>query len=359
MASLNATLVSPSPTVSAFGGGNVTLVSPRPRFTGDLTVGFPTSVVLTSPRPAVTARSGHSAIITAPMPALTASGSVSAMLSANLTAPMPVLTASGRVAHQGNATLVAPSPTISSRGGHYAILTAPSPTMSASGGGGSVGNFAGRMPMPVLLSGGMPQNHGSAVLVAPMLRLVNNGSAILVSPSPRFTASGSAVSTISRVAYSFNIKPDNRPGWNGVVVVDAVRYPAYPLTKIVRAGDMNFGISSVGVQKITGSTDDGTAIPWSWMTTASDMGTPKKKTLVSAYIGGEVPRSMAVTVVSSDSATDPYSQTVTRPAELINHRQKLGLGRKARYYAIGMSSASGGLDMENVELEVAEMNRRI
>lgn len=359
MASLTATLVSPSPNVTASGGGNVALVSPKPKFTGGWTAGFPTSAVMTAPMPVLTAQSGHNATLVSPTPVLTAGASVSSMLYAALVSPVPVLTASGRVSNQANATLTAPVPTLQSQSGHNAVMVMSVPTLTATGTTGRVGAFAGRMPMPTLVSAGGVANHGSATLIAPMLRRVTSGQIVLVSPSPRFVASGGPVTTDTHVAYSFNIKPDNRPGWNGVVVVDAVRYPAYPLTKIVRVDDANYGISQSGVHKLTGTTDNGTAIPWEWMTTTSDMGSTKKKTLVSAYIGGEVPQSMRITVRSSDSETDPYAQTVTRPAELINHRQKFGLGRKARYYAIGMSATSGGLELENVELELAEMNRRI
>lgn len=348
-------------------------------FSGDVTLGdalndggytLATPVVsigtaaLTAPIPVIaaagTVMTVGRAALTAPAPTLVAAGVVSGTSRAILAAPRPTLVASGFVAFSGNAALTSPVPTLSARGGHSARLTAPMASLSITGKVGAVARAVLTAPAATLVASGSQANVGRATLTAPMARMTTLARGNMVAPSSYVTAYGSVTEAVSLLAYSFNIKKVPAGSQMVTATTDAVRYPGYQALHVCRMNSKNYAITSTGVHEVTGQTDNGAVIPWTWRTIYSDFESTSKKTLVSAFIGGVTPTNMRVTVDAADYADDAYSQTVVAPALLRNHRQKFGLGRKARYYAIGMSDPTGGnVNIENVELELAGLTRRI
>jgi hypothetical protein len=167
-------------------------------------------------------------------------------------------------------------------------------------------------------------------------------------PAVRLVASISEDRAITRLAYSFTMA-------NSAMT----RYPAYPFIQVIRMGNAYYGVADDGLYEIGGETDNGAAIPWAWETCMTDFGKAEKKTVVSAYLGGYVPQTMAYTIKAGDSPSGVNAHATTATAVLRNHRQKFGIGRKSRFFAFGLSAAQGRVAIESIEFEVANMSRRV
>jgi hypothetical protein len=167
-------------------------------------------------------------------------------------------------------------------------------------------------------------------------------------PAARMIGSIMPVVAITRLAYSFTLA-------NSAMT----RYPSYPFIQVIRIGNAYYGIAEDGLYELGGTTDNGTAIPWSFETCMSDFGMAEKKTVVSAYLGGYVPQSMAYTIKAGDLPTGTNAHTTTATAVLRNHRQKFGIGRKSRFFAFGLSATQGRVAIESIEFEMASMSRRV
>ena len=124
-------------------------------------------------------------------------------------------------------------------------------------------------------------------------------------------------------------------------------------------GNTYYGVAPDGLYELGGETDNGTAIPWSFETCMDDFKEPKKKTVASVFIGGKVPANMTVTTKTGDLPSGTDAHTTTATAVLRNHRQKLGLGRRSRFFAFGLSAPQGATQIEDVTFEVATTTRRM
>ncbi len=230
-------------------------------------------------------------------------------------------------------------------------LAASVPTASSAGNvvvGGAFRVSPGMVPMATMAAGASSMN---------VLRL--NGAVPAASragwvavnrnvPSARMLGSITPVVAVTRVAYSFTLA-------NSAMT----RYPAYPFIQVIRIGNAYYGIGEDGLYELGGTTDNGVSIPWSWETCMADFGQAEKKTVVSAYLGGYVPQSMAYTIKAGDLPTGTNAHTTTATAVLRNHRQKFGIGRKSRFFAFGLSATQGRVAIESIEFEMASMSRRV
>lgn len=140
------------------------------------------------------------------------------------------------------------------------------------------------------------------------------------------------------------------------------RYTNYPFVQIIRLGDSYYGVAPDGLHRIGGAQDNGTPIPWAMQTHVTDFGSQFHKTVASAYLGGTIGPSVAFSVLTGEHTEQMHTHTNTFTTQLKNHREKFGKGRKARYWAFGLSSlptVSSNLMLDALDLEVFEMSRRV
>lgn len=144
------------------------------------------------------------------------------------------------------------------------------------------------------------------------------------------------------------------------VAYPVTRYTSYPFIRVVRLGDRHYGIAPDGIHLIGGSSNNGQPIAWEFQTHVADSGSGFKKTVASAYLGGTIGASVRFKVLTGEHPDQLHAHSNTFLTHLRNHREKFGKGRKARYWAFGLSSPTGApMMMDSLDLEIFEMTRRI
>lgn len=369
--SINASVSAPIGSVSAFFGSTTLVSAPK----GYLTAFTGAAASITSPTPFISASGSqktNGAIISSPSPKLdVAFGSWSelkapkflldaAMTGANIiwssmTAPSPIVSASGTIAGKLQTELTNPiGSLIGYCGAVVSISLTGKPTVSSTVTTGSVAKATLTCPLFQLTSTATAQNHGGALLTAPIGRLGGGAVAYLVAPMGKLTAIGSAVVSVTYEAYSVNLGHRDPEAGDEVT-----RYTNYPFDRIVRYKNSYFGMNSTGLYLLdSGALDAGTEIPYEVKTQETDFGDPNHKTIVSAYFGGKLGPAEKVTLFVGEKTTQPYSYTTPRGANPQTYRQVFGKGIKARYYAIGVSG-SKEFELDTVDFEVAKLKRRI
>lgn len=375
---LNAALVAPSPLMVSAGGGGAYLFAPGPV----LGAAGGSVAALTAPSPTLFATARSSAgendfTYTGPSPTLSAFGGATAKLNA----PSPTLSITATVVNLGHAALQAPSAALSASGtvsgtayanltfgnnlGSYGLIgyggavasitLTGSPTIQATGTTGSIGRASLSAPLFELTASGTAQNYGSALLIAPSGRLGATARAWLAAPSATLTAIGTAVVTATYEAYAVNLNHKR-----GVEPVDeTTHYTNFPFTHVVRYQNSYFGANSTGLYLLEGTTDAGADINYAVKTTSSDLDSANLKTVASAFFRGQLGPDAAVTLYAGEGAGVPYTYTTPRGALAQNHREVFGRGIKQhRYYSLGVAG-SGVMELDGVELDVKQMNRRI
>lgn len=368
-----ATLTAPTPAMAFYTGMSVTLSAP----TGQMTCTFGAAVALTAPM-GIATMTGHDASgenaadltapmgqvsasfgafakLSAPMGALAATGTVSGKITAALTAPMGVLAASGVGSpYSMTAQLRAPMGQMIGYSGAVAAIISPMGFVTSTGTTGGKMDAAIVAPLFELTATITRGQTMSAELIAPMLHPVASMQAYLIAPMGQLTAIGHAVVTATYEAYAINLKHNSDKA-----VDEVTRYTNFPFTKIVRYKNSYFGLGSDGnLYLLEGTTDAGTAIPWSFKTGITDFGSSFEKTVVSAYFRGRMGASEKVQLYAGEKAAKVYNYSNPRGAKAQNYRQKFGLGIKDTYYALG-ASGSGVMDLDAIETEIHEMTRRI
>ena len=140
------------------------------------------------------------------------------------------------------------------------------------------------------------------------------------------------------------------------------RYTNYPFLQVIRLGDSYYGVAPNGLHRIGGAHDNGAPIPWAMQTHVTDFGSQFHKTVASAYLGGTIGPSVTFSVLTGEHPEQMHTHANTFTTQLKNHREKFGKGRKARYWAFGLSSSSdetSGMMLDALDLEVFEMSRRV
>lgn len=356
-------LTAPSPNLSFFAGGvRAELTAPSPTlFATARSSAGENDFTYTGPSPTLSAFGGASIKLDAPSPSLSITATVVNFGSAELEAPTATLYAAGTVSDMAYADLTfgfsnGDSYDLIGYGGAVTSITLTgSPAVQATGTTGSAGRAAITAPLFELTASGTAQNYGSALLLAPSAALGATAQAWLVAPSATLTAIGTAVVTATFEAYAVNLNHKR-----GAEPVDeATHYTNFPFTHVVRYQNSYFGANSTGLYLLEGTTDAGADINYALKTTTSDLDSPNQKTVASAYFSGRLGPDATVTLYAGEGAGVPYTYTTPRGALAQNHREVFGRGIKQhRYYSLGVAG-SGVLELDNVELDVKQMNRRI
>lgn len=272
--------------------------------------------------------------------------------------------ASGRVSEISSAALSAPMPDVVGYSGAVCSITLTGkPTVQAAGTTGTIGRATITAPLFELTASGTRQNYGSADLIAPAARMGATAQAWLIAPGATLTAIGTAVVAVTYEAYAanlarsalFSVDPRSETEASPPQVT---HYTNYPFDYIVRYRNSYFGANATGLYLLEGTTDDGTAIPFAVQTHLSDFKTPNLKTVASAYLSGRIGAAETVSLTAGENNPITHNFTTPRGAKAQNHRQKFGLGTKARYFSLGVSGTQQ-FELDAVELEVVAMNRRI
>lgn len=306
-----------------------------------------------------TGRVSTSAGVYAVMPkaSVAASGS-RRVASAAATAPRPALTATGTAHESANASARMPLASLIGYGGAVLSVGSGRPTVSASAVTGSVGVVTATLPLVVLSSTATQHERGGAVLRMPSLVVGPSGRVVAVMPAGRLTSIGHAVVAVTQEAYVLNMNSLQVDGQDVVMGGQLTRYTDFPFTKVVRYLGSYYGVASDGLYLLEGDTNNGAPIEWAFTTCTTDFKAPMKKTVASVYFGGELGPEAEFMVACGELPDQMHQYTTTKQALQRNHRQKFGLGRKARYYAFGVAG-DGELNLDSLEFEVANMTRRI
>lgn len=302
----------------------------------------------TVPAATLSAWGGTGLVATVPMATLSASATVVNTL--RLDAGLPRTTLAGFMTTGGAFRLDAnvAVPTLSSWTGAQLDGTVPVATGFASAMFGGAFVLNASVPMATAEIGASSINLLSLSGTVPVASRDNWLAVAGTVPSAGVFASMSQVVATTTVAYNFTMA-------NAAMT----RYPAYPFTQVIRMGNTYYGVAPDGLYELGGETDNGVAIPWSFETCMDDFKEPKKKTVASVFIGGKVPANMTVTTKTGDLPSGTDAHTTKATAVLRNHRQKLGLGRRSRFFAFGLSAPQGATQIEDVTFEVATTTRRM
>lgn len=369
-----AQLVAPVATVTAYGGGRAQLTAPAGRLAhaAHIVANSPVptlsatahdssgenSLTCSAPSPTLNTYGGGNSALNAPSPALSGTATTTIWGAAALTSPSPLVVADGRVSNMAAAYLRTTEPykLAAYSGAVCSITLTGKATLLASGTAGGVGQIVLTAPLFELTASGEAQNYGSADLLAPSPQMGATAQAWLMAPGATLTAIGHAVVAVSYEAYAVNL---NHKPKRGVEPIDEVtRYTNFPFTQIVRYKNSYFGVAADGLYLLEGTTDAGTAVPYTVRTAVSDFDAAEKKTVLSAYFGGRIGPDMAVTLYAGDNGQEAYAFTTPRGQSVQTHRQKFARGVKDRYYAFGVAG-TGELQIDSVELEVNKLTRRI
>lgn len=346
---------SPTPTPQ----GSIVLTMDAPVLEMSVRSLEPNSIEVTMGLPTLSMRLGNKVEASMPLPTLSFQVTTTILQRYELELPLPTLNfqISSPVHVSIDVALPSFSGALSARLGNRANLTFPSfaGALSASITTGSIGRISGRLPTPTVL---MTVSSGSTFSFAGELADIvagPSGRIVAVLPMPRveITILGTAG---TYEAYAINLKHVPVPG---VEPLDEVsRYTNYPFNQILRYKDQYYGVASDGIYLLSGVTDNGTAITWTWKTALEDDNVPEKKTVRSAYFSGRVGQDATITVYSGESGQTAYTYNTPRDANPQNYRKVFGRGVKGKYYAIGASGAST-MELDTLELEVDKLTRKI
>lgn len=357
--SISGTLVAPSPTLISSLGGFSTLAAPTPNLSvigHDATGGR--SATLAAPRPALAAFAGATGRLISPKSTLVSTATSTALGAASVVAPTPTLLASGTTSAVAGAKLKAPTMKLVGYFGAVATVSvAGNPTVAATGTTGSVGIARLTAPLFDLSVGATSQNHGSAILAAPIGRMATTGAAWLIAPGAQLTAIGTAVVTVTHEAYALNLKHLDADSPD-----ELTRYTNYPFDKILRYENSYFGVNATGLYLLEGSTDFAdptpTKVPWAFKTGMTDFDMPNLKTVNWAYFGGRMAPAATVSIHFGDTGEQSYAYATPRGASAQNYRQPFGRGIKSRYYAFE-AEGSGELSLDSMMFDIAKLARKV
>jgi hypothetical protein len=352
-----ANITAPAATMSAAFGSFANLVAPAATlYTSAHDSTGENAANITAPAATLVGYLGANAHITAPAATLEATATTENWLTAIITAAAATVEATGSVSGMAQANITAPAATLVGYGGMVISVTpTEGATVSASMTAGSVMSADITAPSATLtLFDVTVGSYCSADIIAPAAQMGGSMQAWIIAPGATLTAIGHAVVTATYEAYALNLNHIN----TDAAVDEVTRYTNFPFTQIVRYQGSYFGVAADGLYLLEGTTDNGDAIPWEFMTTLSDFKSPFLKTVVSAYFGGRMGPAATVHLQPGEDAAKTYSYATTRSDHAQNYRQKFGRGLDSRYFAVG-ASGTGTLELDNIELNIQKSNRRI
>lgn len=315
---------------------------------------------ITAPAATLGVYFGAVANVTAPSGTVSASDTGVNSLRANVVAPAGILNATGTVSGTSQADVLAPMATLIGYGGAVCSVTLTgAATLQASVISGSIGSASIVAPMAKLaLFQLTAKARSQADILAPAGKLLNGLQAWIVAPMATLTAIGTAVVTASFEAYSVNLSHKPRRQGEEAPVDEVTHYTNFPFTHIVRYQNSYFGVAADGLYLLEGMTDAGADIPYAVKTCIDDFKAPEKKTAAAAYFGGRLGPNAAITLHAGEQGQEFYTFTTPRGQGAQNHREKFGRGVKNRYFALSVAG-SGALELDNIDLEITNLSRRI
>ena len=318
---------------------------------------------ITAQMSAATALSWGHAVMTTRLPSAVASatGTVANIGALLAVMPMPTVVSDGRVAGSSAMFVACPSPQSAAFGAGEAHAALSGFAAAASVTTGATAQISAAMPMAVVVASLTRVNTGQIIALMPMLIPSAGAAARLTMPMARVFISGNALAATGFEAYVLNlgVSPDvNLRRKNDMSDAQLTRYTNYPFTQIVRFRDAYYGVAADGLYRLGGLTDAGAPITWAVDLCTTDFDTPLKKTMVSVYLGGSAGPNVDFTVRGGETADMMHAYTTSATAVQRNHRQRFGLGRKTRYYSLGLSG-QGALDLDSLDFEVVNTTRRI
>jgi hypothetical protein len=309
------------------------------------------------------AQGGAQAEMTLPKPLVGASGTTLVVGRVDATMPMGSLVASGMVGAVGGLSKTLPKITGVGYTGAVASITLQDGfTIAMSGTVGGRGQLEVNLPLYELSASGVIGGVGHAVLVAPMLRVIAANKANLVAPQLTLVAVGTAIVQVDYEAYSITLNKtiDAQERTDGFDQHPITHYTKYPFNQIVRFHDEYYGVSDAGVFLLGGDLDVSEPIAWEFETVLSDMGTTNLKRVVSVTVGGRILADIDITLVVGESGENRYLYKPVRGVNLQNYRQLFGKGVRTRYFAVNISSASGGtMDVDSLDFEIENLTRTL
>lgn len=340
-----ATLTAPAPTLGA------TAAPGKSKFVG------------VAPSATLQAYAGGFAQLRAPKPTLSITATIRGIGVATLTAPAPVMSTAATSTGWGDAAL-----TFGSLLGAYKVVgysgavcsvSIAGMSVGATGTGGALGSAALTLPLFELVASGTTRGLSSADLLCPAPGLAGVGVAWLIAPTAALVAIGTATVTTTYEAYAVNLNHQPR---RGVEPVDeTTRYTNFAFDRIVRYKNSYFGMAADGLYLLEGTTDYASPTPtpvtWAIKSAMTDFGSAQLKTPESIYFSGRF-GATNVTMYAGEGSGTQYSYPRPATAAARNHRQVLGRGVKARYFAFGATGADV-LELDDVDFSVAKMTRRI
>lgn len=361
--------------LKSYGGGSGLVTLPSATATATATQTNKLSAALSMPLAAVSSYGGGTASLTPLKPTLAAAGRdsgggasitspvaavfITAGANAPVTAPVPLVSSTG-YASGGVARISAPSASLVGYSGAVVSVTlAGLPAVAATGKSGGSAAAAVTLRLFDLVASGTAQNFGGAALLSPMPVMGNAAVAWLVSAPAQLTAIGSATVSVTYGAYALNLshaplgdkrRLDDTP--------EMTRYTNFPFERIVRYKNSYFGMAAGALYLLEGTTDNGTAIPYAVRTAITDFDTPNLKTVESVYLGGRVGPGAVIDWQVGETGDQTYTYTTPRGQGAQNHRQPLGRGIRARYYAMKVSG-SDAFELDQIEFNIAKLARRI
>lgn len=337
------------------------IVMPAFRVAGTIVDGVATVANIELPAFKVSGRFGGGAEISLPMFKMAGSATVSNVLRAEVELPAFQVQAKASVAGQATANITLPAFQVSGYFGMGAAIELPAFTAAGSITAGSVLNAAIELPAFVVAGSISQPNTLRAEITLPAF--TSGGFTVARITLPVFQVAGNVSPVLTAIyeTYVVNMsRPmDQNPRNNFEAKVDQVtRYTNYPFTQVVRYGNRYYGVAADGLYLLEGDTDNGAAIEWAFETCMTDFGATEKKNVASTYVGGETGPVVNYTIKSGDATDQLHASTTTHTNVRRNHRQKYGLGRRSRYYALGLAG-QGELAVDSIEFEVATTSRRI
>jgi hypothetical protein len=336
------------------------LTQPDGQLLATATQGVPSGVdgVLTSPT--LSAYAGATASLKAPAPALGIAATGGILARGALTQPAFDLTAAGTTSEMARAAMTAPDFALLAYGGASGSAALPTGTLLASATVTSLARVALTQPASKLTATGTMQPVARAALLMPMLQAVPVARGLFALQPPQLVATATQIVPVTYEAYSINLNRalDRNPKNQYDAAVDEVtRYTNYPFDRIVRYQGDYYGVAEDGLYLLSGPTDDGAAITYSFKTCITDFEAPQQKTVEAVYLAGKCTDAtvLQITGLAGDTVR---SFAAARPLAQNMHRQMFGRGTKQRYHAVGLTG-SKELVLDAIEFVVGILKRRI
>lgn len=138
------------------------------------------------------------------------------------------------------------------------------------------------------------------------------------------------------------------------------QYTNYPFNSFARFNDVSLGASSTGLYRLTGDTDNGTAIAAVAKVGISDMGTSHLKKTEFVYVGCRATGDLLLRLNTNDSHVRDYRVKHNGETGLHVKRVKLGKGVVARYWQFEVQNIDGAdFDLNTLEIKPTVLSRRI